>query len=283
MTKHTKPLVSILLPMYNAESYIRDCIKSILSQTYENLDILVMDDGSEDNSVPIVTDFNDKRLKVIKCKHNYIETLNYGLKLCKGKYIARMDADDIMFENRIEEQVSIMEKDETISFCSSQMLVIGTDYITNEGLKGKLCNYRLMLLLGNYIAHPTVMIRTGFLKGQNLRYSSDYPYAEDYKMWTDIASKGGSLYVIPKPLINYRISNQQVSQRHVDKQMESALVIKTELLNQLISEAKSENKEHLIRLLDTMIYFNERDFIQEDVIFEVFYKVLSNIEYNGTL
>lgn len=102
-------------------------------------------------------------------------------------------------------------------------------------------------------------------------------------MWTDIASKGGSLYVIPKPLINYRISNQQVSQRHVDKQMESALVIKTELLNQLISEAKSENKEHLIRLLDTMIYFNERDFIQEDVIFEVFYKVLSNIEYNGTL
>ncbi len=65
--------------------------------------------------------------------------------------------------------------------------------------------------------------------------------------------------------------------------MESALVIKTELLNQLISEAKSENKEHLIRLLDTMIYFNERDFIQEDVIFEVFYKVLSNIEYNGTL
>lgn len=102
-------------------------------------------------------------------------------------------------------------------------------------------------------------------------------------MWTDIASKGGSLYVIPKPLINYRISNQQVSQRHVDKQIESALVIKTELLNQLISEAKSENKEHLIRLLDTMIYFNERDFIQEDVIFEVFYKVLSNIEYNGTL
>lgn len=130
MTKHTKPLVSILLPMYNAESYIRDCIKSILSQTYENLEILVMDDGSEDNSVPIVTDFNDKRLKIIKCKHNYIETLNYGLKLCKGKYIARMDADDIMFGNRIEEQVSIMEKDETISFCSSQMLVIGTDYIT---------------------------------------------------------------------------------------------------------------------------------------------------------
>lgn len=110
MTKHTKPLVSILLPMYNAESYIRDCIKSILSQTYENLEILVMDDGSEDNSVPIVTDFNDKRLKVIKCKHNYIETLNYGLKLCKGKYIARMDADDIMFGNRIEEQVSIMGK-----------------------------------------------------------------------------------------------------------------------------------------------------------------------------
>ena len=65
--------------------------------------------------------------------------------------------------------------------------------------------------------------------------------------------------------------------------MESALVIKTELLNQLISEAKSENKKHLIRLLDTMIYFNERNFIQEDVIFEVFYKVLSNIEYNGTL
>ena len=65
--------------------------------------------------------------------------------------------------------------------------------------------------------------------------------------------------------------------------MESALVIKTELLNQLIAEAKSENKEHLIRLLDTMIYFNERDFIQEDVIFEVSYKVLSNIEYNGTL
>lgn len=283
MTKHTNPLVSILLPMYNAELYIRDCIKSILSQTYENLEVLVMDDGSEDNGISIVNEFNDRRLKLVKCKHNYIETLNYGIKLCKGKYIARMDADDTMFENRIEEQVAVMEDDDTIAFCSSQMLVIGTDDITNEGLEGKLSDYRLMLLLGNYIAHPTVMIRTEFLKEHGLMYTSGYPYAEDYKLWTDIASKGGSLYVMPKPLVNHRISNQQVSQRYADKQMESAVIIKDELLNQLISETEVDYREHLLILLDAMVYFNGQDLIQEDSIFEVFYSVLSNIENKGTL
>ena len=87
-----------------------ECIDSILQQTYLNFEIIALDDGSTDRSVEVLNSYTDERIKLYRCRHNYIRNLNRGLSLCKGKYIARMDADDKMCNRRIEKQVEILEK-----------------------------------------------------------------------------------------------------------------------------------------------------------------------------
>lgn len=120
------PLVSIVLPMYNAGEYIADCIQSILEQTYQNYELIVIDDGSTDSSVAVVESFNDKRINLIRSSHNYIASLNLGLQRSNGKYIARMDADDRMFPFRLAEQVATMESNPSICVCASYMEIMGS-------------------------------------------------------------------------------------------------------------------------------------------------------------
>lgn len=129
------PLVSIVLPMYNAEKFVGECIQSILSQTYTNFELLILDDGSTDDSIKVVENFSDSRIRLIRREHDYIATLNCGLSESQGKYIARIDADDIMFPLRIEKQVDIMEYDENITICSSYTQVLGAETIIDSSIK----------------------------------------------------------------------------------------------------------------------------------------------------
>lgn len=103
------PTVSIYMPMYNASRYLRECIDSVLAQTFTDFEFLIADDGSTDNSVKIVESYSDPRIRLIKREHDYIATLNTLISEAKGKYIAKMDADDIMTPNRISDQFSFME------------------------------------------------------------------------------------------------------------------------------------------------------------------------------
>lgn len=96
------PPVSIVLPMYNAAEYIKECVDSILMQTYSDFELLIIDDGSTDDSVEILEKYDDQRIRLIKNEHNFIASLNLGLKESRGKYIARMDADDKMKPHRLE-------------------------------------------------------------------------------------------------------------------------------------------------------------------------------------
>lgn len=268
------PLVSIVLPMYNAEKFVGECIQSILSQTYTNFELLVLDDGSTDGSIKVVESFSDSRIHLIRRKHDYIATLNCGLSESRGKYIARMDADDIMYPLRIEKQVDIMEYDRNITICSSYTQVLGEETIVDSSIKGHIINFHAMLLLGNIMSHSSVMIRRDFLFENNLSYSRNYPYAEDYKLWADIASKGGRLFVIPLPLVAYRVSETQISQMHREEQVNTTLKIKNEVLTELIETSNPECK--IADLFDLLYYFNEKDLISESTIFALFYDFFSN-------
>ena len=268
------PLVSIVLPMYNAEKFVGECIQSILSQTYTNFGLLVLDDGSTDGSIKVVESFSDSRIHLIRRKHDYIATLNCGLSESRGKYIARMDADDIMYPLRIEKQVDIMEYDRNITICSSYTQVLGEETIVDSSIKGHIINFHAMLLLGNIMSHSSVMIRRDFLFENNLSYSRNYPYAEDYKLWADIASKGGRLFVIPLPLVAYRVSETQISQMHREEQVNTTLKIKNEVLTELIETSNPECK--IADLFDLLYYFNEKDLISESTIFALFYDFFSN-------
>ena len=228
--------VSIILPDYNAKEYIKDCIDSILAQTYQNFELIIGDDASTDNSIDICKQYDNPKIRIIKCEHNYIRTCNTLLKFCNGDYIARMDADDIMLPNRIQKQVEILEKDKSLSLCCSNRLIIGTDERRDMWVENYVDDFILRLFCGNFIPHSTVMIRTSFLRNLGIKYKSEYPYAEDYKMWSDIAMNGGTIYAIKEPLIKYRIHDSSISMQNMLKQKETATKIQNEIYNYLIEK-----------------------------------------------
>ena len=124
--------VSVILPIYNASTYLKECIDSLINQTYSNIEIIAINDGSTDESVKIIEQYmkKDNRIKLYNNEKNMklIYTLNKGLSLSSGDYIARMDSDDICRLNRIEKQVEFMEKNKDIQLCGSKIKAFGDNY-----------------------------------------------------------------------------------------------------------------------------------------------------------
>ena len=122
------PTISIVMPVYNCENYLHEAIKSILEQTYTDFEFIIINDGSEDNSEDIILSYADPRIIYIKNDKNMkiVKTLNKGISLSRGKYIARMDADDICYRDRLEKQLSFMEKHKDIDLCGSYAQNFGT-------------------------------------------------------------------------------------------------------------------------------------------------------------
>ena len=184
MTNQT-PLVSVLIPCYNCEKYVEEAVMSIIKQTYSNLEILVIDDGSTDNTKTILQRLaqKDSRIRYIKNEENLklIKTLNKGLDLCNGKYIARMDADDISLLTRIEKQVDFLETHPEIGVVGTYIQIFGVrESVWKMDTKDKYI--RAHLFCNSSFAHPSVMMRTSILRDNHLYYNTDYPHAEDYKL-----------------------------------------------------------------------------------------------------
>lgn len=184
------PLVSIIVPMYNAEKFVEQTLRSALTQTHHNIEVVVIDDCSTDNSLKIVKMLSteDKRIKVISSDKNHggpAEPRNIGIKHSSGDYICFLDADDIWVNNKIEIQLDFM-RSHNIDFCSSNKFdFINSTQIkdTPVNLKGKKLSY-LNLLIKNTIYTSTVMMKRSLT--ENVRFNSDKTYVEDYLYWLDI-------------------------------------------------------------------------------------------------
>lgn len=276
IAKEITTTVTILLPVYNAGEYLRESVASALRQTYRSFELLVIDDGSTDGCTDFLKNIGDRRIRLIRRRHDYIATLNYGLSSAKGKYIARMDADDRMLPSRLARQVRVMEENPEIAVCSSYIRHVG-GHAVYGGLSGTLKDYAPALLLGNFIVHPTVMLRTEYLREHKLRYRRNYIYAEDYKLWTDIACLGGQLHIIPKPLLEYRISDKQVSLTHSKEQAETACRIRNELLGYLIKHSVGRYAPPIRRLFSACANFNADGLMDDSEIFSLFYKLFTRI------
>ena len=233
---HVSPLVSVIMPVYNAETTICAAIKSVLYQTFQEWELLVLDDGSQDNTLQCVKQFSDPRIRVCFFEHNYINTLNKGLSLAKGKDIARMDADDMMVPERLQIQYTILEQCPHFAICSSWIQVFG-DKIANKisgTLFGEINDALSLLLHGNFISHPTVMFRKDFFDQYGLLYK-EYPYAEDFKLWFDAVLIGARIYIEPQPLVFYRLSNSQATFKYRQQQIETTQKIQLEIIKELIA------------------------------------------------
>lgn len=242
----TIPTISVIMPTYNADKYLRESIESILGQTYTDFEFIIINDGSTDQTKQIIESYQDPRIRLIN--HNYnqglVKSLNQGIKLARGQFIARMDADDIASPARFQIQLDYMNSDPQVGVCGSWIKVFGSQNylwrtpITHERITTK-------LLFESSIAHPTVMIRKSVFDKYELSYDQAYEYAEDYALWVEMA-KHSQLANIPKVLLKYRQHSTQVSKARKQAQTKANEKIKLSLLKNLLkSYTQSEADIHL--------------------------------------
>ena len=272
------PGVSVMMCVYNAEAYIREAIDSTLAQTYTDFELVIVDDGSTDGTPDVIRSYTDSRIRFLQERHDYIASLNAGMRACMGEFIARMDADDRMMPERLSEQIKIMQKYRDIAVCFSWANTFGmAEGKYGYGAKGRVKNALFWLLTGNFLTHPSAMFRKTFFKEHRIRYKR-YPYAEDYKLWTDISRLGGQFYVIPKPLIMYRISRSQVSHTHNGEQNATRLLIQQEVIETLLQRLGQPQRKLLTRLYQQALRLNQASIIQGDEIVVLMYKLFRRIK-----
>ena len=236
--------VTVLLVVYNGAAYLDECLESIVRQTFADFELLVIDDGSTDDSRNVVREFQDERIRLILNNHDYIASLNLGLRESQGEYIARMDADDIMYPHRLEKQVAILDSHPEVVACMSWARTFGLAETELRQGNGLVMDALAELLHGNFLIHPTAMLRKSFLASQKLQYKN-YPYAEDYKLWADMALGEAQFWVIPECLLKYRVSPHQVSCKYAKEQGNTAVRIRNEILLALLNDGQNKQIKHL--------------------------------------
>jgi len=211
-----QPLVSILLPAYNAAQYLSDTIDSVLSQTYTHFELLLLDDGSIDGTSAVVSKYTDSRIKYMPNNGNkgLVYTLNRGLQEAKGKYIARLDADDICLPERLAKQVAWLEQRPQTTIVTTCVTLIneknepaGVWPIDRKAISA--ADIKKYMAWENCIAHPTVMFNAALIKGYY--YSAHQKHIEDYDLWLHLLADGHVIEKIATPLLLYRIHSQSVT------------------------------------------------------------------------
>jgi len=245
------PTISVVMSVYNAEKYIDEAILSILNQTYKNFEFIIINDGSTDKSLEIIEKYKnqDERIVLISRENKgLIASLNEGIEKARGKYIARMDADDISLPQRFEEQVKFMEENQDIGVCGTWIEVFGKnrkDSIWKIVTKHEELKTRLLFSVP--VAHPSVIMRKELIEKYNLRYQEQYKHAEDYKFWLDY-SKYTRFTNIPKKLFRYRYLETSVSRVADNAKDEQRYETISSIFKEVLDELGVENTEKENRL-----------------------------------
>ncbi len=203
------------MPAYNAGKYIGEAIESILSQSHRNLELIVIDDGSKDDTFSVIQSYQDPRIVALAHSENrgLVATRNEITQMARGKYIAFLDADDKAFSTRLEKQLAFLER--------YPIHVCGTDYWVLNDQDGSLrrskqshndIDIRALMTIYSPLCNPSIMGRTEVFK-ENL-YRAEYGHAEDYCFWVDLALKGYSFSNLQERLMVYRLHSTQTSITH---------------------------------------------------------------------
>lgn len=241
----SKPLISVIMPAYNAELFIGEAIESILSQTFSDFEFLIYNDGSKDKTHEIISSFKDERILYKKVEDNagYLKLLNCGLLSARGRYIARMDADDISFPNRLEQQYKYLEKNPQVGICGSSIEFIGQQSGV-ERRPNTFDEIQFQLFFGCPITHPTVMMRTDLIRKNKLFYKQEYYYAEDHYFFVE-AARYFKIVNLPEILLKYRIHKTQVGSAKWKEQFIAKSKIQATIFNDAIIQ---KNQSSLIWL-----------------------------------
>lgn len=297
--------ISCIMPVYNAEKYVSSAIESILNQTFRDFELLILDDGSKDGSLEIIKYYakQDSRIKYFHRKNRGLPyTLNELIRKADGKYIARMDHDDIAFRDRFKIQYDYMEKNPSVS-------VVGANVIPVENYKNMYYGRTdcdsvraiRMIYYNSGIPHPTAFIRTDFLKENNIFYNPHNLAAEDYELWSDIISHNGIIHLLDTPLLYYRIHKGQMMDVFSKESMQNTKSIKETQLQRYGTFTSKETDEiclmrqmgHepdvnvLFHALEKLKQYNKKKMLynvklfDEETAYQWVYAALLRLKHNG--
>lgn len=210
--------VSILMPMFNAEKTIGECVDSILRQTLEEFEIVAVDDNSTDNSVEVLRSYDDPRINIIKNdQQGIVSALNLGLQVCRSDFVARMDADDVMYADRLKKQFEVMTADASITLSATQARkfpeeIIKAGYVEymrwqNACLSEQ--DIENQIYIESPFAHPSVMFRKNRVIALGSYKNGEFP--EDYELWLRLFHAGESMMKLDEVLIEWRESDTRLS------------------------------------------------------------------------
>ena len=201
------PKISVVMPVYNTkEEFLRESIESILNQTYTDFEFIIINDGSTNNCEDIILSYKDDRIRYVK-QHNQgvANTLNNGISIATGEYIARMDSDDISLPQRFEKQINFLDNNSDFSLCGSWYQYFPEEKIAKLIEEPKLLDFYKLNCLG----HPTVMFRKADFERFDLKYDSQF-VCEDYELWSR-SIKYLKFYNLQEVLLKYRWTGQNIS------------------------------------------------------------------------
>jgi|GEM_PF-1044368 len=220
-----KLLISVVLPVFNSQDFLRETLKSISAQTWQNWELIAIDDGSTDGSLKILNDYaaNEPRLKIISRENRGLaRTLNEGIAAAQGEWIARIDADDIALPERFARQIEWAEKSQA-DVCGGAIERIGVTGkhswnfpTSDEGI----CTW---LLFRPAFSHPAVIIRRETVL--KYPYDESYSHAQDYELWTRLALNRIRMTNLPETVLKYRIHDKQVSHAKRSRQIDLRMKI----------------------------------------------------------
>lgn len=276
------PLVSVVMSVYNGASYLKEAVESILNQSYSYFEFIIINDGSTDESLPIIRSFTDKRIILIDNEGNkgLIFSLNRGLEVARGEYIARMDADDISMPDRLKLQVKqFMDHPNAV--------IVGSDYYLLDRDKNTYIKnindsdyQKAVLFFSPCFCHPTVMMKNLF-KQKNIFYDKNFIHAEDYKLWTDLYTFGDYLNV-DRPLLKYRHHSAQISNQKYEEQLSVSRRIRESYLRKLNFKL-TERQFDVLNIIGNNTFITSLDLLKEieDCLLELQLQNISQKTFNS--
>lgn len=215
------------MAVYNGAEHLTEAVNSILKQSFDDFEFLIIDDGSTDDTWELLQGFKDQRIVLMRNDSNLglIKSLNRGIDMAKGEYIVRMDHDDISSPQRLERQVAFMDSHPDCGVCGSWIRTFGA-------VRPRVVKYeadpdviKAQLLFTNPLAHPTVILRRDLMMKFGWRYDEAYLHVEDYELWSRISSQT-RIYNMPEVLLHYRISSNQITRQYSAEQNRLAGLIR---------------------------------------------------------
>jgi len=237
--KKNIPSVSVIMPCYNSEKYLREAIDSILNQTYANFELIIVDDGSTDKTWEIIKEYEKQDYRVIPTKNLFDKGvpggMNTGLDLSRGKYITRMDSDDISLPTRLEKQVSFLAENEEYGFCSTNMSAFGK--IDSPALYKKPEAPLEWLFFWSYpVPSAAAMFRAEIIKDNEIRFR-DYKVAQDYDFLAQVATKAKGYVLYDESLYHYRIHVKSNFQKNFDLVLKNSKEINANFIKTVVEES----------------------------------------------